>query len=47
MICHISVGANAWGIVLSRYLWRIAEKEPSAWEMKGVAIAAYTFAVIC
>ncbi|KAI8263161.1 hypothetical protein K4K53_009608 [Colletotrichum sp. SAR 10_77] len=34
-------------IVLSRYLWRIAGKTPSAWELKGVAIAAYTFAVIC
>ncbi|KAK1569477.1 amino acid permease-domain-containing protein [Colletotrichum navitas] len=34
-------------IVLSRYLWRIAGKAPSAWELKGVAIAAYTFAVVC
>ncbi|KAF4414593.1 high affinity methionine permease [Fusarium acutatum] len=34
-------------IVLSRYLWRIAGKTPSDWEMKGVAIAAYTLAVIC
>ncbi|KAF5680028.1 high affinity methionine permease [Fusarium heterosporum] len=34
-------------IVLSRYLWRIAGKVPSDWEMKGVAIAAYTLAVIC
>ncbi|SPO06501.1 related to high affinity methionine permease [Cephalotrichum gorgonifer] len=34
-------------IVLSRYLWRIAEKTPSDWQMKGVAIAAYTLAVIC
>ena len=33
--------------VLSRYLWRIAEKEPTDWEMKGVAVAAYTLAVIC
>ena len=32
---------------LSRYLWRIAEKTPTDWEMKGVAVAAYTFAVIC
>lgn len=32
---------------MSRYLWRIAGKTPSAWELKGVAIAAYTFAVIC
>ncbi|KAF5027072.1 hypothetical protein F66182_841 [Fusarium sp. NRRL 66182] len=34
-------------IVLSRYLWRITGKVPSDWEMKGVAIVAYTFAVIC
>ncbi|KAF4969013.1 hypothetical protein FSARC_3667 [Fusarium sarcochroum] len=34
-------------IVLSRYLWRIADKVPSDWQMKGVAIAAYTLAVIC
>lgn len=34
-------------VVLSRYLWRIAGKTPSDWEMKGVAIAAYTLAVIC
>ena len=34
-------------IVLSRYLWRIARTEPSDWQMKGVAIAAYTLAVIC
>lgn len=34
-------------IVLSNYLWRLAEKEPSDWEIKGVAIAAYTLAVFC
>lgn len=34
-------------IVLSRYVWRIANKVPTDWEMKGVAIAAYTAAVIC
>ncbi|KAG6321604.1 hypothetical protein E4U44_004816 [Claviceps purpurea] len=34
-------------IVLSRYLWRIAGRTPSEWEMKGVAIAAYTLAVLC
>lgn len=33
-------------VVLSQYVWRIAGKVPSAWEMKGVAIAAYTAAVI-
>ncbi|KAF6818421.1 high affinity methionine permease [Colletotrichum musicola] len=34
-------------IVLSRYLWRIAGKTPTDWELKGVAIAAYTVSVIC
>ncbi|KAJ3539462.1 hypothetical protein NM208_g5486 [Fusarium decemcellulare] len=34
-------------IVLSRYIWRIADKTPSDWQMKGVAIAGYTLAVIC
>ncbi|KAF2633274.1 amino acid transporter [Macroventuria anomochaeta] len=34
-------------IVLSRYIWQIAGKAPSDWELKGVAIAAYTLAVIC
>ncbi|KAG8165747.1 hypothetical protein KVR01_004299 [Diaporthe batatas] len=34
-------------IVLSRYIWRIAEKTPTDWESKGVAVAAYTLAVIC
>ncbi|KAG6026835.1 hypothetical protein E4U41_001158 [Claviceps citrina] len=34
-------------IVLSRYLWRIAGQTPSDWQMKGVAIAAYTLAVLC
>ncbi|KAG7132932.1 High-affinity methionine permease like protein [Verticillium longisporum] len=34
-------------IVLSRYLWRIIGRTPTDWEMKGVAVAAYTFAVIC
>lgn len=34
-------------LVLSRYIWRIAEKTPTDWESKGVAVAAYTLAVIC
>ncbi|KAG8407322.1 hypothetical protein J3458_020808 [Metarhizium acridum] len=34
-------------IVLSRYVWRIAGTTPSDWQMKGVAIAAYSLAVIC
>lgn len=33
--------------VLSRYLWRIAAIDPTAWQLKGVAVAAYTLAVIC
>ncbi|KAF6791397.1 high affinity methionine permease [Colletotrichum sojae] len=32
--------------VLSRYLWRMADTTPSEWQMRGVAIAAYTLAVI-
>jgi amino acid transporter len=34
-------------IVLSNYLWRIVGRDPTPWESKGVAIAAYTLAVIC
>ncbi|KAH7024477.1 high-affinity methionine permease [Microdochium trichocladiopsis] len=34
-------------VVLSRYLWRIAAITPSDWQLKGVAVAAYTLAVIC
>ncbi|RYP67944.1 hypothetical protein DL771_006977 [Monosporascus sp. 5C6A] len=33
-------------VVLSRYVWRIAGRAPTDWEMKGVAVAAYTLAVI-
>lgn len=33
--------------VLSRYLWRIAAITPTDWQLKGVAVAAYTLAVIC
>jgi amino acid transporter len=33
-------------IVLSNYVWRMAGRSPSPWELKGVAIAAYTLAVI-
>ncbi|KAF9880069.1 high affinity methionine permease [Colletotrichum karsti] len=34
-------------VVLSRYVWRMADITPSEWQMRGVAIAAYTLAVIC
>ncbi|KAI3329411.1 high-affinity methionine permease [Xylariaceae sp. AK1471] len=34
-------------IVLSNYLWALAHKTPTDWQVKGVAIAAYTLAVIC
>ncbi|KAI0409560.1 high-affinity methionine permease [Xylaria palmicola] len=34
-------------IVLSNYLWALAHKTPTDWQVKGVAIAAYTVAVIC
>ncbi|KAF5024372.1 hypothetical protein F66182_3559 [Fusarium sp. NRRL 66182] len=33
-------------VVLSRYLWRMTGDTPSEWQMRGVAIAAYTLAVI-
>ncbi|KAG9499519.1 hypothetical protein J7337_007975 [Fusarium musae] len=33
-------------VVLSRYLWRMTGETPSEWQMRGVAIAAYTLAVI-
>lgn len=33
-------------IVLSTYLWRIVGRSPTPWELKGVAIAAYTVAVL-
>ncbi|KAI0555228.1 high-affinity methionine permease [Xylaria curta] len=34
-------------IVLSNYLWALAHKTPTDWEVKGIAIAAYSVAVIC
>ncbi|KLU91233.1 high-affinity methionine permease [Magnaporthiopsis poae ATCC 64411] len=34
-------------IVLSRYVWRLVGKDPTEWEMRAVAIAAYTLAVVC
>ncbi|KAI0191599.1 high-affinity methionine permease [Astrocystis sublimbata] len=34
-------------IVLSNYLWALAHKTPTEWQVKGVAIASYTIAVIC
>ncbi|KAI0514855.1 high-affinity methionine permease [Xylaria bambusicola] len=34
-------------IVLSNYLFALAHKTPTDWESKGVAVAAYTAAVIC
>lgn len=33
-------------VVLSRYLWRMTGETPTEWQMRGVAIAAYTLAVI-
>ncbi|KPM38200.1 hypothetical protein AK830_g8354 [Neonectria ditissima] len=33
-------------IVLSNYVWAMTDKTPSAWETKGVAIAAYTLAIV-
>ncbi|KAI1368613.1 high-affinity methionine permease [Xylaria arbuscula] len=34
-------------IVLSNYLWALAHKTPTDWQSKGVAVAAYTVAVLC
>ncbi|KAI0460169.1 high-affinity methionine permease [Xylaria acuta] len=34
-------------IVLSNYLWALTHKTPTDWQVKGVAIAAYSLAVIC
>ncbi|KAK7923709.1 hypothetical protein PG985_007780 [Apiospora marii] len=41
--------ASSNAIVLSNYVWRIAARAtpPTEWETKGVAVAAYTLAVIC
>lgn len=36
-----------YGRVLSTYLFRIADHDPTEWEAKGVAIAGYTLATIC
>ncbi|KAK7408827.1 hypothetical protein QQX98_009013 [Neonectria punicea] len=33
-------------IVLSNYVWAMTDKTPSEWETRGVAIAAYTLAII-
>ncbi|CEI62429.1 hypothetical protein FVEN_g4971 [Fusarium venenatum] len=33
-------------VVLSKYLWRMTGETPTEWQMRGVAIAAYTLAVI-
>ncbi|KAM0433995.1 hypothetical protein ACHAPT_003939 [Fusarium lateritium] len=33
-------------IVLARYAWRMTFKEPTEWQVRGVAIAAYTLAII-
>ncbi|KAI1267924.1 high-affinity methionine permease [Xylariaceae sp. FL1019] len=33
-------------IVLSDYLWALAEVKPTEWQEKGVAVAAYTVAVV-
>ncbi|KAI9369082.1 high affinity methionine permease [Aspergillus egyptiacus] len=33
-------------IVLARYLFRLAESEPTDWQLKGVALASYTVAVL-
>ncbi|KAI8631519.1 high-affinity methionine permease [Xylariaceae sp. FL1651] len=40
-----SEASNA--IILSDYLWALGGLKPTAWQEKGVAVAAYTVAVIC
>ncbi|KAK0746925.1 amino acid permease-domain-containing protein [Schizothecium vesticola] len=34
-------------IVLANYIFRIADRVPSPWELKGVAVAGYTAALLC
>ncbi|KAH8738336.1 amino acid permease-domain-containing protein [Ilyonectria robusta] len=34
-------------IVLSNYIWAMTDKTPSEWQIRGVAIAAYSLAIIC
>ena len=34
-------------VVLSQYFWAMVGKEPTAWELKGVAVASFTIAVLC
>ncbi|KAI1075994.1 amino acid transporter [Whalleya microplaca] len=34
-------------VVLSQYVWQIAGKTPTDWQLKGVAVAANTLATIC
>ncbi|KAF7557040.1 hypothetical protein G7046_g6128 [Stylonectria norvegica] len=34
-------------VVLSQYLWSMSDTTPSQWQMRGVAIGAYTLAMIC
>lgn len=36
-----------WNTVFSTYVFRMADRTPTDWESKGVAIAGYTAAVIC
>ena len=34
-------------LVLAQYLLKLAGATPTAWEQKGVAVAAYSVAVLC
>ncbi|CAJ2508920.1 Uu.00g139460.m01.CDS01 [Anthostomella pinea] len=34
-------------IVMSTYLWQLGGRTPTDWQLKGVAVAVYTVAVIC
>ncbi|PGH00844.1 hypothetical protein AJ79_08096 [Helicocarpus griseus UAMH5409] len=42
----LSFSSSNASIVLAEYVFRMANREPSAWELKGVAVAGYTFAII-
>lgn len=41
------IGADSLLKVLAQYLFRINGHVPTDWQLKGVAIAGYTVAVLC
>lgn len=34
------------GLVLAQYLYKLAESEPTDWQLKGVAVASYSVAFL-